>query len=43
MLGKLSDDAYLVGGEHAASGWVNITEVDLDGGLVLGTDQTVRS
>ena len=43
MLGKLSDGSYLVGGEHAASGWVNITEVDLDGGLVLGTDQTVRS
>ena len=34
---------YLVGGEHTASGWVNITEIDLDGGLVLGTDQAVRS
>ena len=34
---------YLVGGEHTASGWVNITEVDLDWWLVFGTDQAVRS
>ena len=32
---------YLVGWKHATGGWVNITKVDLDGGLVLCADETV--
>ena len=38
----LEKGTHGVGAEHTTSLWVDIAEVDLDGGLVLGADQAVR-